>query len=241
MNKVRDARRPASTQAGEFHHGSIPRRASRLHSRPRICARPIALWRTGFTLIELLLATVLSSILILGVLMVVAGLSRDRRRLNIAQKQTADGTQLLIERLRWDLTNARTLAQSVDGRLLILVGHGGIDRRTLSPSGRLSRVIYRCEVENGIWVAAREQDYLDDPVRPDHWRELMGVGISGLSATPESSEPVPVDTDDADEISPQAIFARNPDRVGAAVRISSRVQVHLLIGKSAISEELRVR
>ncbi len=135
---------------------------------PRSRIRDRIAVRSAFTLIELLVATVLSAVLIMAVLAILSGLSRDRIRLT--QAQSRPHAEMLVERLRWDLANARTMSQSPDGQSLLLIGHGGIDPDSFSTTGRLARVVYRCHQQGKLSVLTREQEYLDEPARPRAWR-----------------------------------------------------------------------
>ena len=160
--------------------------------------------RRAFTLVEMLLATTISALVMGAVLMILANLSRDRWRLNRAQAVVS--TQPLLEQLRWDLANATTMAQSPDGQRLTLVGNGGIDPDTLTPSGRLAHVVYRAD--NGALV--REQYYLDDPVRPQQWRETVAGAFRELTVIPRGIA-MPIASD-------QVMTFRLPQRVQLRVQ-----------------------
>lgn len=144
--------------------------------------------RRGFTLIEMLLATVLAALLLGGVLTVTAAMSRDAAR---AATPTEPARSSIVRLLEWDLTNAATMQPSDDGQSLTLVGNGALDRRTMSPDGRLARVVYRIDPQTR--ALAREQRYLDDEVRPEPWIELLGTGVKriDISATTESDLQIP--------------------------------------------------
>lgn len=182
--------------------------------------------KSGFTLIEMLLATTISAVLMGAVLMILANLSRDRWRLDRAQ--SAKSMQPLLEQLRWDLTNATTMSQSPGGQRLTLIGHGGIDPDTLTPTGRLSRVVYRAE--HGALV--REQFYLDDPVRPQQWRELVAAGFKDFAIIPRGVV-MPIVED------PEA-----PDRrpgEGAIIRVPQRLQLRVDLADAHLNEELWIK
>src|SRR2546423_14975592 len=144
--------------------------------------------RRGFTLIEMLLATVLAALLLGGVLMVTAAMSRDSAR---AATPTEPARSPIIRLLEWDLTNAATMQPADDGQSLALVGNGALDPRTMSPDGRLARVVYR--IEPRTRALAREQRYLDDEIRPEPWVEMLGMGVKrlDLSSTAEGDFSVP--------------------------------------------------
>jgi prepilin-type N-terminal cleavage/methylation domain-containing protein len=133
---------------------------------------------SGFSLIELLLATVLSAVLMAGVLVILSGVARDRVRLNAAENVPSPDP--IIARFQWDLANAQTMSQSPDGRSLSLTGHGGIDPVTLAPNGRLASVSYRLYRDETMNHLVREQHYLDDPAAPRPWRELIATGVTGF-------------------------------------------------------------
>jgi prepilin-type N-terminal cleavage/methylation domain-containing protein len=143
--------------------------------------------RRGFTLIELIVATVLSAVLIGGMLTAMAGVARDRRRL--AAAQTAPDVSPVLARVGWDLAQADTFASAEDGRSLVLFGHGAIDRRNLVPTGRLARVTYRIvgDARHGTCLV-REQQLLDDPALPPPWRELVATGTTALHVVGPAAE-----------------------------------------------------
>ena len=136
----------------------------------------------GFTLVELLLATALSAVLMSAVLSILAALSRDRVRLDKARAVPA--TAPILDRIQWDIRNAVTMSELSQG--LVLIGHGGIDPKILTPNGRLTRVTYRTINEGGSRALVREQAYLDDPFRPQPWRGIVAVGVTDLTVSPES-------------------------------------------------------
>lgn len=126
----------------------------------------------------MLLATTLASVLMSAVLMVLTAVSRDRLRL--AKMESASVSPAIINCLRWDLANAQTMSSATDGRSLILLGHGALDPSTLRPTGRLARVTYRAAEGGKTFHLVREQMLVDDPARPELWRELVGSEITGL-------------------------------------------------------------
>src|SRR5205823_14004162 len=76
----------------------------------------------------------------------------------------------------WDLANGASMGFGGIG--VELTGHGGIDPRTLAPNGRLVRVSY---IRGADDVLRRKQTYLDDPVRPEPWSEIVAGDVQGLS------------------------------------------------------------
>jgi hypothetical protein len=175
-------------------------------------------WR-AFTLLEMLLATTLATVLIGAVLMVLSAVARDRQRLTKLDAGTESSP--FLDGLRWDLCNAQTMAGAVDGRSLVLIGHGALDSRTLLPTGRLARVTYRAAEEGKPFHLVREQMLLDDPARPEKWRELVSGDISGLwviaTGTPLANSG------------------------GAEIPVPSRVRIHLETSSQAMDESLWIR
>lgn len=184
----------------------------------------------AFTLIEMLVATAISAVLMGAVLMILASLSRDRRRFDRAVDAVND--RPLVERLRWDLANATTLAQSLDGKTLLLTGHGGIDPATLAPNGRICRVIYRCVVEDRSPLLVRDQFYLDEPVNPRPWRGLVGFGVTRLTATPASADAALVNPTDVDE------SAGPTPTLAPPTFVASRMRLHWERGESSTDREV---
>ena len=187
--------------------------------------------RRGFTLVEMMLATVLAAMLIGGVMTVASGLSQDRRRMQ--EKMTVQRPMALLELVRKDFANASAVVWSADGAV-VLVGHGGLDPKALTPTGRLAEVTYR---RSGAMLV-REQRYLDDPVRPQRWSEIVSVGVRefGVTAGSNDAEPVRLGEDVAQRL------AGNPAGAGARVTsVPSRVRVRIDLGGRAVEEEVVVR
>ncbi|HSZ55759.1 MAG TPA: prepilin-type N-terminal cleavage/methylation domain-containing protein [Tepidisphaeraceae bacterium] len=175
--------------------------------------------RRGFTLIELLVASMLSVVLMGGVLMALGGLARDAKK--TAGAEFLVGQQSFVQMLQWDLSNARTMIQASDAKTLVLIGHGGIDPDTLAPNGRLARVIYFCRLSGGPWCLLRRQEYLDDPIRPRRWTEIVASGVTRVSIVPAGGQtpaPDPQVLADGNEL-PAGIRAGLPMRVPQWVRI----------------------
>jgi hypothetical protein len=87
--------------------------------------------------------------------------------------------EVLLAQLRWDLLNARTMSVAEDG--ITLVGHGALDRRTLSPTNRLAAVTYRRDADGTL---VREQEALDDPTQALRWRETVAWRVAEFTVTP---------------------------------------------------------
>ena len=137
--------------------------------------------RCGFTLIEILLAVTIATVLMAAVLAVLGGIGRDQKRLTADEKKTRPTAT--IELLRWDLTNAESITPIDSG--VLLQGHGGIDASSLEPNNRLTRVIYRIRRNRGgDSDLVREQRYLDDPVRPQPWSDLVMRDVRAIGVSP---------------------------------------------------------
>ena len=136
--------------------------------------------RRAFTLIEMLLATTLTAVLLGAVLSVASALARDTRR--FASTVEPSGFDSAFAQIRWDIANASSMSASRDGRELVLTGHCGVDAVMLRPTGRLTRVVYRVTAAGLV----RRQEYLDDPVRPQAWGELLLAGAMGIGTQPAS-------------------------------------------------------
>jgi prepilin-type N-terminal cleavage/methylation domain-containing protein len=143
--------------------------------------------RCGFTLVEILLAVTIATLLMAAVLAMLGGIGRDRRRL--AARSESNRPAAAIELLRWDLTNAETISPMVDG--VMLQGHGGIDPSSLEPNNRLVRVTYRVRREGGASDLFREQRYLDDPVRPQRWDDLVLRDVRRVAVAPSGNPKSP--------------------------------------------------
>jgi prepilin-type N-terminal cleavage/methylation domain-containing protein len=138
--------------------------------------------RRAFTLLEMLLATALAAVLMAAVLLMLAGVSRDRRRVSAATASPM--LQTIEERIRWDIVNAQSMDVGNDGGSVVLTGHGAIDHQSLTSNGRLSQVTYR--MTSGCLV--REQEYLDNPAQPSRWRALVAVNVHSFRVVAETAD-----------------------------------------------------
>jgi type II secretory pathway component PulJ len=188
----------------------------------------------AFSLIEMLVATVLASVLMYAVLLVAANLSRDRKLLT---SMNSDPPQPVVDLLRWDLSNADTASQQADGKILVLIGHGGIDRATLQPNGRLAQITYRITNRPLTGTLVRQQEYLDDPVRPDAWQELVAAGATDIGIQPASGDVSYVSNDNM--VSPlDAPWRRNSF---TTMRLPSRIRLHIDMKPLGVDEELWIK
>jgi prepilin-type N-terminal cleavage/methylation domain-containing protein len=187
--------------------------------------------RFGFTLVEMMLATVLAALLMAGVLTVVSGLSRDQRRMRAKLADERPG--LAVELIRRDLGNAMAMIRSADGNGIVLVGHCGIDRGTLSASGRLAKVTYRMRGRGAGAALVREQEYLDDEVRRERWGEVVLAGVRGFEMAAGSN--------DGEVVRLGEDLAGRVGDGGRAIRVPGRMLVRFDVGGRVLSEEVVVR
>ena len=199
-----------------------------------------AIRHSAFTLIEMLLATVLAGLLMGGVLVMASAIGRDRAR--VAADESKPRANHLVEQFRWDLTNAMTIAQLDNGRAMILVGHGGLDPVTLAPTGRLTRVIYEVRGKGRDAALFRRQDYLDDPVRPQAWTEVVSLGVVAFAVFAESGDFEPVAREKPTSIVPtEEEISPKQRRVPQAYFIPTRARLSIQKAATTMDEELWLR
>jgi hypothetical protein len=162
-----------------------------------------------------------------GILTAVSSLSRDRRRME-TRAQAAEPT-IMLDLLRRDLANSQTMHARPDGAI-VMVGHAGVDRKTLIANGRLAKVIYHTANK----VLLREQTYLDDPIRPDRWSEIVAMRVQRLAITPTAADAQPlVFTEDmADRLGSDA---------GRPVHVPSRARLRIEMTDRTIDREVVIR
>lgn len=194
----------------------------------------------------MLLATVLAAVLLAAVLAVTAGMGRERQRLAAADEAAAGPGRPgpLLDLLRRDLANADTFVPSADGQGVVLVGHGGLDPRTLAPTGRLTRVVYRVRPGptaadgTGRTCLVREQRTLDDPARPDAWAEVVAVGVGKLRVGGSPADGPTEPNVDPDDPAATATSARDtPPAIAVPVSVHVRVE----FDTGAVDQVLRLR
>jgi prepilin-type N-terminal cleavage/methylation domain-containing protein len=192
----------------------------------------------GFTLIEMLLATTLAAILMGGVLVAAGAVSRDRQRMEGREAKAHSG--LMLEVIRRDLANGMALLGTADADGFEVVGCGAIDPRTLLPNQRLARVRYRvARGGRGSGVLLREQAYLDDPIRPDRWNEVVAVNVTRVVVTPLSldGEAVRIGEDVSERL--RAVDGGAAILQGA--RVPSRVRVRIEMTNGVVDGEMVLR
>jgi prepilin-type N-terminal cleavage/methylation domain-containing protein len=197
--------------------------------------------RRAFSLFEMLVATILAAILMGGVLWMSAALARDQQRLAARSETSIDG---IVQLLRFDLANARTMTQSPDGRVLVLIGHGGLDRRTLAATNRLARVTYRIDSERG-GTLSRTQEYIDDRVRPQRWSELFATNVARIDAISASG-----DSEIVSEPAVSASMFASGHRIGdvkivpqapPSLTVPTRVRLRIASSSAPVDQEIWIR
>jgi prepilin-type N-terminal cleavage/methylation domain-containing protein len=180
--------------------------------------------RRAFTLIEMIVATLIAAMLTGAVLAAVAGIGRDRKRMNA--EAAVNVSPQWLDLLRRDLTNATSMSATEGG--VALEGNAGIDAKSLTPNNRLVRVVYRArENDDATTTLVREQRYLDDAIRPEPWSEIVAAGVTRITLTPASADFEVIR--DANKSAP------------VRLKVPTRVKVHLDTASGAVDEEMWVK
>ena len=154
----------------------------------------------GFTLLELLLATVLSSMLIVGVLMVLTNLTGGDMAAGIGvgtpagdARNRAEAVDRWTALLRKDLIHARHVGTPRDN-VLTLAGYSGLHGPARERAHRPVRVQYAIHQIDGRFWLVREQAAQDVLTNRHVQRDLVCTGvrrfeIARLPAIEESASP----------------------------------------------------
>jgi hypothetical protein len=139
----------------------------------------------------MVVSATLAAVLMAAVLSVLTTLARDRRRMTSEGRRGQSESTVVLDLIRADLVDARTLVQGTDGNRVKLTGPMLTDPARLVPTGRLADVTYEVvppdggEGGGGGWLVRRQRS-LDDPREAGKtWSELVAVGVASLSFTPE--------------------------------------------------------
>jgi hypothetical protein len=142
----------------------------------------------GFTLLELLLATVLSVMLMLGVLAVLTDLSSDPDTVATRDaKTTALQTRAIdawVTVLRGDLSHAIQIDADGENRLT-LVGSGALDARGRERTHRPVLVTYSLETLAGRRWLVRKQALQDALTADNTQRDLVCSGVQRFELAPQ--------------------------------------------------------
>jgi len=166
-----------------------------------ICRTPTRRYRLppgrAFTLIELVVAVALASLLMILVLSVSASVRRDRTLIP-AHDQTHDWRDRFVALIQHDLIHGRTVDVDRKEKKIVIIGYSGLDRRSLEPTHRPTRVVYRLiEMELPATASAgpdddaaslvsrstalvREQVDLDDMTNRNAYVEVVQVGVGQI-------------------------------------------------------------
>jgi len=191
--------------------------------------------RRAFTLIEMLLATVLSSILIAGILVATAALSRDRIRME--SRQTT--TPAAIDLIRKDFANAIAFVGAIDPAGFELIGFSGIDAKSLLPNQRLVRIKYRIIRDGRSGILVRDQAYLDDPVRVDRWSDAVALNVVRIGIVPLSADGEIVHL--GEDVGERLLAIDRGKTIPQAVRVPSRLRVRIEYVASVIDRDMVLR
>ena len=149
--------------------------------------------RPGFTLLELLLASALTTLLMVGVLGIVAqvGLparqpsdaaSPDAASPDAASRDAASRDAALrgfADVLRLDLEHAASIDVTKPNRVELL-GYGSLDAETRRRTHRPVRIVYHiARIGDRRWLL-REQRRLDVPTNRNVQRDLVAAGVRGF-------------------------------------------------------------
>jgi prepilin-type N-terminal cleavage/methylation domain-containing protein len=143
----------------------------------------------AFTLIEMLVTLAAAAILMSGVLVIVTASAKDRLRMRELEDRDSLSQERLLEMLRMDLVNARSLEPLPEGKGIVVSGFGAMDPATLTREDRAVQVTYTVRGDGGRTTLVREQRYLDEQVPTKPWREIVAAGISWFSVEP--TRPLP--------------------------------------------------
>jgi hypothetical protein len=133
-------------------------------------------------LIELLAASALAAVLVLVLFQVIGSLSRARaalQRVDADERQSATQTGWksgVLDLLRWDLTNADDV--SVKPGLVMLTGHGALDRRSLAATQEPVTVVYRIQRRGSVNCLVREQVRRATSSANAGWSELVCADVT---------------------------------------------------------------
>lgn len=143
--------------------------------------------KRGFTLIELMLATMLTAMLMVGVLMVITSLRKPMPALDGEGEASAVGDlgAAALDVIAADLSQALRV-QAVGGGLE-LMSYGGLDPATRRRTQRPVRVSYRVHDVSGVPWLVRQEQSLDTQTNLPPRRELVVSGYDRVELLPPSA------------------------------------------------------
>ena len=147
--------------------------------------------QSGFTLIEILLATILTAVLMVGVLAVIVSVSGPIQHRSEESGQSTIGQidlDAITRVLATDLAQARSI-ESTSGELK-LMSYGGLDPQDRTRTQRPVNIGYRVQlIDDNPWLVRTEQA-LDGEVVIAPYYELVAPGVTRIAlVTPTDQSP----------------------------------------------------
>jgi len=163
----------------------------------------------GFTLLELLIATMLTTLLMMGVVAVVAGMGSSAAGVAppacadagpTGQTARAEDIAAWVGMLRDDLNQARLITRRGPG-VLAMVGYASLDAQRREITHRPVTLVYKIEDIDGLQWVIRRQAALDVLTNQNVQRDLVCCGVTRFevvmqgwernnSATPSANEAI---------------------------------------------------
>lgn len=149
--------------------------------------------QSGFTLIEILLATILTAVLMVGVLAVIVSVSGPiQHRSDEPGHSTIEQIDLdtVTRVLATDLAQARWI-ESASGELK-LMSYGGLDPQDRTRTQRPVNIDYRIKlIDDNPWLVRAEQA-LDGEVVMAPQYELVAPGVTRIALAPPTDQPLTI-------------------------------------------------
>ncbi len=147
--------------------------------------------RSAFTLLELLLTTMLSTVLMVGVMAVVTNLSASEtfretvaeRPRNSSRRMNAGRIDAWMRLLRRDITHANSI-EAAEPNKLTFIGYNALDDSGRGSTHRPVKVTYKFEEINGRRWLIRQQESLDVLTNKNVQRDLVCRGMSKFELVP---------------------------------------------------------
>lgn len=145
--------------------------------------------RSAFTLIEMLLATILTAVLMVGVLAVIARIANPMQH---ASDIDTDATpyvesEMLVQIFAADLAHARTI-HALPGELR-LMGYTSLEPQRRTRTQRPTHIHYRvASVDRQPWLL-RDEYPLDGQTKSISHTELIAQGVTRIALDPPSDLP----------------------------------------------------
>jgi prepilin-type N-terminal cleavage/methylation domain-containing protein len=128
----------------------------------------------GFTLIEMLATLALASLLMLGILSVMASLGKARQEVESHRSEVPLAADVEAVILR-DLQDARSV--KAEGAGFRIEGYGAMDPKTLARTHRPARVVYSVRNGGGGGVLVRQQWTFDDESGAKSFSQIVALNV----------------------------------------------------------------